>query len=317
MSFLLLILGFVLLIIGADKLVEGSSAIAKNLKIPNIVIGLTIVAFGTSAPELVVNAFSSFNGHTDLVMGNVLGSNIFNVAAILGASALFKPLVVKRNTTWLEIPFNLLAISVVCVLALDLLIGSGSKNVITRSDGLILLAFFIIFLIYNVELAIKGSDEFDEIEDGMGNGKALLFFALGMAGLVIGGKLIVDNAVEIATGMGISQRIIGLTIVSIGTSLPELAASIVAVRKGKVDIAVGNVIGSNIFNVCLVLGVSGVINNIKVPQASFMDTYINIILGLLLFAFVFIGKNRSIQRAEGLIFVLIYIAYITHLVLGV
>jgi len=317
MAILLLLLGFILLIVGADKLVEGSSAIAKNLKIPNIVIGLTIVAFGTSAPELVVNAFSSYNGHTGLVVGNVLGSNIFNVAAILGASALFKPLVVKRNTTWLEIPFNLLAISVVCILAFDLVMGSGNDNMITRADGLILLAFFVIFLIYNNELAIKGSDEFDEIEDTMTNLKAMLFFLGGMAGLVLGGKLIVDNAVELALGFGISERVVGLTVVSIGTSLPELAASIVAVRKGKVDIAVGNVIGSNIFNVCLVLGVSGVINNIPIPDASFFDIYFNIILGVLLFAFVFIGKARAIQRTEGFIFVLLYIAYIVHLVLGV
>jgi cation:H+ antiporter len=317
MALLLLILGFVLLIIGADKLVEGSSGLAKNLKIPNIVIGLTVVAFGTSAPELVVNAFSSYNGHTDLVMGNVLGSNIFNIAAILGASALFKLLIVKRNTTWLEIPFNLLAISVACILALDFLIGSGTDNSITRADGLILLAFFVIFIIYNIELAIKGSEEFDDIEESMTNLKAMLFFVGGMAGLVIGGKLIVDNAVEIAIDMGISERVIGLTIVSIGTSLPELAASIVAVRKGKVDIAVGNVIGSNIFNICLVLGVSGVINTIHVPDASFFDIYFNILLGILLFAFVFIGKARSIQRYEGLAFVLIYVAYIVHLVLGV
>lgn len=316
MTILLLILGFVALIVGADKLVEGASSIAKNFNIPNIVIGLTVVAFGTSAPELVVNSISSFNGHTDLVMGNVLGSNIFNVAAILGVSAIFKPLVVKRNTTWLEIPFNFLIISVLFVLAADIWFNTG-ENIVSRGDGIILLCFFIIFLIYNIELALKGSDDFDEIEDSLSNGKALLFFVIGLIGLVIGGKLIVDNAVELALSFGISERVVGLTVVSIGTSLPELAASIVAVRKGKVDLAVGNVIGSNIFNLCLVLGTSAVINDIPVPENSNFDIYFNIVLGFVLFSFVFVGKRRRINRPEGIILALIYIAYTVHLVMGV
>lgn len=316
MSILLLILGFVFLVIGADKLVEGASSFATNLKIPNIVIGLTIVAFGTSAPELVVNVFSSINKHTDLVMGNVLGSNIFNVAAILGLSAIFQPLIVKRNTTWLEIPFNLLAISVVALLALDIAIGSGAINVITMSDGLILLSFFAIFLIYNIELALKGGEEMDLEEESMSNGKASVFFFLGLIGLIVGGKLIVDNAVDIATSYGMSERIIGLTIVSVGTSLPELAASVAAVRRGKVDIAVGNVIGSNIFNICLVLGVSSLINDITIPQNSFFDIYVNIALGIALFVFIFMGKRHSIGRYQGILFVLGYIAYILYLIFG-
>jgi cation:H+ antiporter len=316
MSILLLILGFVFLVIGADKLVEGASSFATNLKIPNIVIGLTIVAFGTSAPELVVNVFSSINKHTDLVMGNVLGSNIFNLAAILGLSAIFQPLIVKRNTTWLEIPFNLLVISVVAFLALDIAIGSGAINVITMSDGLILLSFFAIFLIYNIELALKSGEEMDLEEETMSNGKSAVFFFLGLIGLIVGGKLIVDNAVDIATSYGMSERIIGLTIVSVGTSLPELAASVAAVRRGKVDIAVGNVIGSNIFNICLVLGVSSLINDITIPQNSFFDIYVNIALGIALFVFIFMGKRHSILRYQGILFVLGYIAYILYLIFG-
>lgn len=317
MSILLLLVGFVALIVGADKLVEGAASLAKNFKIPNIVIGLTVVAFGTSAPELVVNSISSFNGHTDLVIGNVLGSNIFNVAAILGLASVFKPLVVKRNTTWLEIPFNFLIIGMLFVLAADYILNNSADNIISRGDGIVLLGFFVIFLIYNIELAIKGEDEYDEVEGVMTNTKAIIFFIIGLIGLVIGGKLIVDNAVEIAKNMGISERIIGLTIVSIGTSLPELAASVAAVRRGKVDLAVGNVIGSNIFNICLVLGTSAVINDIPVPQNSFFDIYFNIILGALLFFFVFLGKGRNINRAEGAIFALLYVAYVVHLVLGV
>lgn len=316
MSIVLLLIGFVALIVGADKLVEGAASIAKHFKIPNIVIGLTVVAFGTSAPELVVNAFSSLHGHTDLVMGNVLGSNIFNIAAILGLAAIFKPLVVKRNTTWLEVPFNFLIISVLFALAADVLLNHVSEDSITRGDGLILLAFFAIFLIYNVELALKGDDEMEDIEGSMSIGKALLFFIFGLVGLIIGGKLIVDNAVQIATHLGVSQRIIGLTIVSVGTSLPELAASIAAVRRGKVDMAVGNVIGSNIFNICLVLGISAVINKIPVPEASFFDIYFNIILGLITFFFIFIGKGRNINRTEGIILFLTYVAYLIHLALG-
>jgi cation:H+ antiporter len=317
MSILLLIVGFAALIIGADKLVEGSASLAKNFKIPNIVIGLTVVAFGTSAPELVVNSISSYNGHTDLVMGNVLGSNIFNVAAILGLASIFKPLVVKRNTTWLEIPFNFLIIGMLFVLAADFILNNQVENIISKGDGIVLLGFFIIFLIYNIELALKGDDEFDEVESEMSVTKALIFFVLGIIGLVIGGKLIVDNAVEIAIGMGISERVIGLTIVSVGTSLPELAASVAAVRRGKVDLAVGNVIGSNIFNICLVLGVSAVINDIPVPDNSLFDIYFNIILGALMFIFVFIGKGRNINRPQGIIFTLIYIAYVIHLIFGV
>lgn len=317
MDILLLLIGFVLLIIGADKLVDGASAISRNFKIPNIVIGLTIVAFGTSAPELVVNAFSSFDGHNGLVMGNILGSNIFNIAAILGLAAIFKPLVVKRNTTWLEIPFNLLAITVLALLCLDLTIGSHDQNIITKSDALILLAFFIIFLVYNVELALKGGEEstIESNEKQISNGKGSVLLVLGLVGLVIGGKLIVDSAVSLASTFGMSERLIGLTIVSIGTSLPELATSVVAVRKGKVDIAVGNVIGSNIFNLFFVLGISGLINNIPVPDNSFMDIYLNIILAIMLMIFVFLGKGRKINRIEGISLLIIYLAYMTYLIL--
>jgi len=317
LDILLLLIGFVLLIVGADKLVDGASSISRNLKIPNIVIGLTIVAFGTSAPELVVNAFSSYEGHNALVMGNVLGSNIFNIAVILGLTAIFRPLVVKRNTTWLEIPFNLLAITVVALICLDISLGAHNENMITKSDALVLLAFFIIFLVYNIELSLKGEEEIEieGSEKSMSNAKGMLLLAFGLVGLIVGGKLIVDSAVNIASTFGMSERLIGLTIVSIGTSLPELATSIVAVRKGKVDIAVGNVIGSNIFNIFFVLGISGLINNIPVPNNSFMDIHVNIALGILLMLFVFIGKGRKIVRIEGIFLLLIYLCYMGYLIL--
>ena len=315
LSIFLLLIGFVALIIGADKLVDSASSLAARMGIPNIVIGLTVVAFGTSAPELVVNVFASLSGSTDMVLGNVMGSNIFNVLGILGISALIFPLTVKTNTTWIEIPLSLLAAVCVLIVAADILLDSAGSNIISRSDGLTLLLFFIIFLVYNLSIS-KTDVGKDNVEtEQYSVGKAVLFLILGLAGLVIGGRLIVTSAVEIAESIGLSERIIGLTVVSIGTSLPELATSIVAVRKKNVDIAIGNVVGSNIFNIFLILGVSTVITPIEVTSISLFDVLANIFAGFLLFIFLFTGKGRKIERWEGAIFVLCYIAYLTYLIL--
>jgi cation:H+ antiporter len=312
---LLLLVGFVALIYGANALVDAASSLAARWGVPSIVIGLTIVAFGTSAPELVVNVFAATTGSTDMVLGNVLGSNIFNVLGILGISALIYPLTVKSNTTWIEIPLSLLAAICVFVIASDVVLDGATTNLISRSEGIVLLLFFLIFLVYNLMVAKSGGAD-EEIETkSYSVGKAILFIILGLAGLVIGGRLIVTSAVSIAEVIGLSERVIGLTVVSIGTSLPELATSVIAVRKKNVDIAIGNVVGSNIFNIFLILGISGTIVPLDINPATFFDILVNIVTGLLLFIFVFTGRGRSIERWEGAVFVMGYVAYVTYLII--
>lgn len=314
LSILFILVGFVVLVYGANFLVDGGSALAARFKVPNIVIGLTIVAFGTSAPELVVNTFAAINGNSQIVIGNIIGSNIFNIAAILGISALIFPLTVKSNTTWIEIPLALLSAVVVWILCNDLLIDSEPGNMISRSDGLILLTFFLIFLAYNIQVALRNkSDESFDVKNYT-LFKSILFVTLGIAMLVIGGRLIVTYAVKIAQQIGISERVIALTIVSVGTSLPELATSIVAVTRKNVDIAIGNVVGSNIFNAFFILGLSGVIGNITVIPENQFDLLANILFSLLLFVFIFTGTGRKLDRWEGAILLAGYIGYVIYLI---
>lgn len=311
--FLLLVSGFFPLIYGAGLLVDSASSLAKRYNIPNMVIGLTIVAFGTSAPELVVNVFSAVQGTSDLALSNVIGSNIFNIAAILGLSAIIYPLTVKSNTTWIEIPLALLAALLVFILANDRLIDNSEDSVINRIDGIVLLIFFLIFMVYNFQMIQKG--DFSEeipIKD-MAPKKAVLLVIAGMILLVAGGRLIVFSAVELALSWGLSERLIGLTIVSIGTSLPELATSLVAATKKNTDIAVGNIVGSNIFNVFFILGISAAILPVPFQSGSQPDILVNILLSVLLFAFLFTGKGRRLERWEGIIFVLIYVGYMAWL----
>lgn len=316
LSIVLLLVGFVVLIFGADKLVEAASSLAANFGIPNIVIGLTVVAFGTSAPELVVNVFAAVNNSPEMVMGNVLGSNIFNVLAILGISSIIFPLTVKSNTTWIEVPLSFLAALLVLVIASDQLLDKVPDNIIARSEGIVLLLFFCVFLVYNIMVSKNPGQKPESIDiASYSSAMATLWIIVGLGGLVLGGKLIVDNAVSIASSFGIPERIIGLTIVSVGTSLPELATSIAAVRKKKVDIAIGNVVGSNIFNIFLILGISSVITPISLAPENFRDIWMNIIAGLLLFIFIFTGKGRKLERWEGMILIALYTAYVTSLVM--
>lgn len=303
-----------MLIFGATKLVDAASSLAARLGVPNIVIGLTIVAFGTSAPELVVNVIAALNNSTEMVLGNVLGSNIFNVLGTLGVASLIYPLTVKTNTTWLEIPLSLLAAAAVLVMASDISLGDAPLNVISRGEGITLLLLFTVFLVYNFTVAIGNPGEEERSTVHYSYLKAFLFIALGLAGLVIGGRLIVDSAVRIATFFGLSERIIGLTIVSVGTSLPELATAIVAVRKRNVDIAIGNAVGSNIFNIFLILGVSTVVNPLQVNPAAFTDIAVNLVASLLLFIFIFTGKGRQLARWEGAILLTLYVAYLGMLI---
>lgn len=309
-TYLLFVVGFAILIKGADLLVDGSASIAKKLKIPAIVIGLTIVAFGTSMPELVVNIFASAQGNTGLAIGNILGSNIANILLILGISAIIFPLAVKKHTTWKEIPLSLLAALVVGILANDILIDKTGTSALTRVDGLILISFFIIFVAYIVGIAKEGFfEQKTEIKE-IGTGRSFFYVLLGLAGLTLGGKWIVDGAVQIATVFGISQSLIGLTIVAVGTSLPELATSAVAAYKKNADIAVGNVVGSNIFNLFWVLGISSIIRPLPFQPVMNIDIGMVVLASLALFAFMFIGKERFIERWQGVFFIITYFAYI-------
>ena len=314
--YILFILGFVLLIKGADLLVDGSSSIAKKLKISSIVIGLTIVAFGTSAPELIVNIFASISGNTEIAIGNVLGSNIANILLVLGICAIIYPIVAKKNTIAKEIPFALLAAIMVGVMANDFLIDGSGFSGLTRIDGIVLISFFLIFLYYTFGIAklkdagIKGVEITDH-----GYFKSIVFVLLGLVGLTVGGKWIVDGAVHIAEILDVSQSLIGLTVVAIGTSLPELATSAVAAYKKQTDIAIGNIVGSNIFNIFWILGLSSIVRPLPFEQSSNFDIGMTIFASLLLFVVMFIGRKRVIERWQGILMVLLYVAYVVFLVI--
>ncbi|MDO8897577.1 MAG: calcium/sodium antiporter [Bacteroidales bacterium] len=303
---LLLILGFVILIKGADWLVDGGSALARKYKISELAIGLTIVAFGTSMPELVVNTFAAYQSHADIVFGNIIGSNIFNLFAILGIAGLIAPLVVQSSTVWKEIPISFLA-----ALLLLLLTNSfvSENEILTRIDGIILLVCFGMFLYY-VFLQMKSDITLSDINrKELSNFKIGLFIFLGLAFLIIGGRLVVINAVEIAGSLGISETIIGLTIVAAGTSLPELATSVVAAIKKNNDIAVGNIIGSNIFNIFFILGVSALIKPVDFNIKFNFDIYLLGAGTLLVFLAMFSGKKMKLDRWEAGILLMIYIGY--------
>lgn len=316
MTYLLLIIGFILLVKGADYLVEGASSIAANYNISGLIIGLTIVAFGTSTPELIVNILASASGNPEIAIGNILGSNIANILLILGISALIFPLTVKNSITWREIPFSMLAIVVLFLLVTGFNFELKSDTLIlTRIGGVILILFFAFFMFYIIRSARNVNSSEDEIAPSKRSNKiSTLYIVLGLAGLVVGGHLIVESASEIATNMGLSKSFIGLTVVAIGTSLPELATSAVAAFKRNTDIAIGNVVGSNIFNIFWILGVSSIITPLPLSPANIIDIFVAFISTVLLFIFVFTGKGRTINRVEGCIFVLLYVGYIIFLI---
>lgn len=313
-TYVLFVIGFVILIKGADLLVDGAASIAKKFNISSIVIGLTIVAFGTSAPEFVVNIFASVKGNSEIAIGNILGSNIANIFLILGVAAVIHPIVAKENTAWKEIPLSLLAAIVLGVLANDALIDGGSFSGLTRIDGIVLLAFFIIFMHYTFGISEVTGDEENINIKILSNGKALIFILAGLAGLVLGGKWIVDGAVKIAELFDVSQSLIGLTVVAIGTSLPELATSAIAAYKKQSDIAIGNVIGSNLFNTFWILGASSVIRPLPFLRDSNPDILMSIFASALLFAILFIGKRHIVERWQGYLMIAIYTGYIVFLV---
>jgi len=306
-------LGLIFLIKGADFLVDGASSIARRLNISDLVIGLTVVAFGTSMPELFVNIVASIKGNTDIAIGNVVGSNIANVFLILGVSSIIYPLAVTKGTVWKEIPFSLLAAIVLFITANDQLLDGSQLSVLTRIDGLIFLSFFIIFIYYTCSIAtpIEGMQAQVPAKHS-GWLRSSLYIILGLAGLILGGKWIVDGAVVLATKFGMSESLVGLTIVAVGTSLPELATSAVAAYKRNADIAVGNVVGSNIFNIFFVLGISAGIKPLPFQPRNNLDIGVVVISSLLLFLFMFTGKKRSLDRWEGLIFLICYGGFVAY-----
>ena len=325
------IVGLVLILKGADFLTDGASSIARRFNISSLVIGLTIVAFGTSAPELVVSVISALEGHTEMAIGNVVGSNIFNTLAIMGITALVFPVACSKNNIRYDVPFCLVASIALFAMANDTFLSRevSSESAISRSDGITLLCFFLIFLSYSFAIAKSGKkpdgiaiseqkqDEETEGKKEMSMGKAILLFMVGLAGLIFGGDWMVDGASGIATLLGVSQSIIALTIVAAGTSFPELITSVVAARKGDTDMAMGNVVGSNIFNIFFVLGVSSTVAPLKLGNIHMFDFATLLAGAVFLWIFCKFGKRyHYITRFEGAILTLCAIAYYIYKVLN-
>jgi len=318
LEFVLFLIGFVFLLKGAGLVVDGASSLAKKYGIPTLVIGLTIVAFGTSAPELIVSAFASFKGSAGVALGNILGSNISNTVLILGVAAVIYPLTVKENTVNKEIPFSLLALLAICFLVNDRALEGLGPNGLTRIDGLILILFFVIFIYYTFGMSkdknslletLKG-DQVKTYHNLIASGMILA----GLLGLYFGGRWIVDSATVFAEYFGWSEAFIGLTVVAIGTSLPELAASGMAAYKRQPDLAVGSAIGSNIFNLLWVLGASSLLS--PIPFAVGLNVDIAVLFGftVLLLFLVYIGKKNVLERHEGAALLFMYFFYLVFLV---
>ena len=312
LNILLLIVGFILLIKGADAFVDGASSTAQNFKVSKMLIGLTIIAFGTSAPELAVSISALASGSTDMVLGNVIGSCILNILLILGIAAVIHPIKIKSNTVKKELPLCLLISTLLAVLFLDMSIGDGAQNQISRSDGIVVILFFMVFLYYLITLAKQKKEENKTEKPKYKMGKSLLFIALGLAGIIIGSEMVVQNASSIATAIGLSERVIALTVIAFGTSLPELVTTIVASRKGEQDLVVGNIIGSNIFNICIVLGLPVAIFGAVTP-ASFQMIDIVMLVASAALLFVFAASTRRVKRLEGVMMLALFATYYTYI----
>lgn len=309
---ILIIVGFALLIVGADFLVDGASGIAKKFHIPEIIIGLTIVSIGTSMPELFVSITSAIDGYSDMALGNVIGSNLCNLLLILGLSSLIKPVDFQEETRKYEIPMCLL-------FTIILMFFSNTSGGISRIEAVILLVLFVLFIAYTIYMGKKKSKEDSKVVEEKNKNKTIkniILIILGIVGLKFGGDFVVNNAVNIAQMFNISEKVISLTILAIGTSLPELVTSVTAAIKGNSDIAIGNIIGSNIFNILLILGVSSVIKPITFNSSYNMDLSILCISMVILALFPIIPPKNKMSRANGLIYVLMYGAYMGMLFLG-
>jgi cation:H+ antiporter len=320
LELLLIIPGILLLMKGADYFVEAASSLALKLKVKPIFIGLTVVAFGTSFPELVVNLLAATSGNTQIALGNVVGSNIANFLLILGAAAVLTKIKVGSNTVWKEIPFSLLGVVVILFLAVQTLldqrifsINSEFSGNLTFTHGLVLLLFFVIFIFYTFGIA-KNNETIEEDFKEEKTFKSTLKLIIGLSAVILGGKFTVDSAVSIANLFGISQTLIGLTVVAIGTSLPELITSIVAARKNEADLAIGNAVGSNIFNIFLILGITATVKDIPVNYNNIIDIFILLFVTLYVFLNLFIFEKHRLGRKEGIGMLIFYFSYIIYLV---
>ncbi|WLR44111.1 calcium/sodium antiporter [Bacillus carboniphilus] len=316
MNYLLVLIGFALLIKGADYFVKGASNIAYTLRVSPMLVGLTIVAFGTSAPEASVSFIAAFQGNSDVAIGNVVGSNIFNTTLILGATAIVLPLTVNSETIRKEIPFAILAAVSLLLLISDIQLQYSEINLITRTEGIILLLFFAIFLYYVFEMARNNrSQKYENPSTFVDTrwSKNFLFTIGGLAAVVIGGNLVVENSMKIALSLGMSETLVGLTIVAVGTSLPELVTSVTAAFKKQTEIALGNIVGSNIFNVFLILGGSATIHPLAVDSRIFLDIWLMIFVTCLLL--ILSRTHYKISKIEGAFLVIIYIIYFAYIIL--
>lgn len=312
----LLVVGIFLLIKGADYTVEGSSSLARKWGIPTIVIGMTIVAFGTSMPELIVNILAALRGSTEIAFGNIIGSNIANILLVLGMASLIYPIKVESSTIRKEIPFAILAVAVLFIISNHVLLDGIDITILTRVSGLVLLCFFAIFIYYAMEMAKKSKKKIESDELSIERRSGLLNASMiigGIVGLFLGGQWTVNSAIEIARNIGLSEFLISATIIGIGTSLPELVTGIEAARKKEPSIIVGNTVGSNIFNIFWILGVTAIISPIVIP--GFINTDIMILGGvsILLFLFVSLDKHHQLKRWQGIVFLTLYIGYLLFL----
>lgn len=314
LQIVLLVVGFVILIKGADIFVDGASGIARHFKVSKMLIGLTIVSFGTSAPEFAVSVKSLLSGSGDIVFGNVIGSNILNILLILGVCACVHTLTVKNNTVKKELPITLLITTLMAVLLSDHLFDIKLTNAFTRSDGVVLLLFFLVFIYYLISMMRnKVADNNDDVP--MKLSKAILFTIVGLISIILGSNFVVDAASYLAKAIGISERMISLTIIALGTSLPELVTSVMATKKGEYDIAIGNVVGSNIFNIGMVIGLPiSLLGGVSYLTFNTVDLVVMILAALLLFLFSW--RDYKISRKEGTIFLLIFFVYYTYVIFG-
>ena len=311
-NIIILIVGFVILIKGADLFVDGASGIAGNFKVSKMLIGLTIVAFGTSAPEFAVSIKSLLVGSGDMILGNVIGSNILNILLILGLSAIIHPLSVKNNTVKKELPITLMITCAFAVLLSDNLFAKSISNSFPRGDGLVLILFFGVFMYYLISMTRNKTTE-EEPDELPSMKKSIILTLIGLAGIVFGSNFVVDGASGLARIIGVSERMISLTVVALGTSLPELVTSITATKKGEYDIAIGNVVGSNIFNIGVVIGIPiALLGGITTINFSYIDLVIMIISALLLFLFSL--NDHKISKKEGIAFLLIFITYYSYVI---
>lgn len=311
MNIILLTGGLIITLLSANALVAGASSIAKRFNLSDMVIGLTIVSIGTSTPELVVSVVSACKDNTDIAVGNILGSNIANILLILGIAAIIYPIVINKDTQSKDIPLGILAVALIGICGNDIFLDQSPINIISRSDGIILFCFFAIFLYYTFQITPDENAPIEHVKESP-LWKSILYVFCGVGGLYIGGEFLIEGAVAIARRLGMSDNLIGLTVLAIGTSLPELATSIVAATKKNADIIVGNIVGSNIINIFLILGITATIHPLPMNPPVNFDISIALFASLLLFLSTFVLGRRKITRLEGGIFLLSYVAYLTY-----